>query len=166
MPLKSRLRRALGRASPDSTPTSSTAASSSNSATDLSHIENVLTTTPSNMPTITLTKTSSRLSKITSWRAERKKEKWVEPKSKYPGVKNFKHQEMLRQFEMKFGREGRPSLDGRWSVFSGISPMASRNCSLDMGPAARRGSALGGLSRQVSHDDGREKQEVETVEEE
>lgn len=71
---------------------------------------------------------------------------------------------MLRQFEMKFGREGRPSLDGRWSVFSGISPMASRNCSIDAGP--RRGSAMGGLSRQVSHDDGREKQEVEAVEEE
>jgi len=45
--------------------------------------------------------------------------------------------------------------------------MASRNCSLDLGPGARRESELGvALSRQASHDDGREKAEVEAVEEE
>jgi len=42
--------------------------------------------------------------------------------------------------------------------------MASRNCSIDEGP--RRDSAMGRLSRQVSHDDGREKQEIEAIEEE
>lgn len=63
----------------------------------------------------------------------------MEPKTKYPGVKDSKHQEMLRGFEIKFGRQGRPSMDGRWSVFSGISPMASRNCSVDEG-RLRKGS--------------------------
>ena len=84
----------------------------------------------------------------------------MEPKTKYPGVKDSKHQEILRGFEMKFGRQGRPSMDGRWSVFSGISPMASRNCSVDEG-ALRRGSELG-LSRQGSRDEGH----VEAVAEE
>jgi hypothetical protein len=141
MALKSRLRRALGRpsSSPDSTRSTSTSSSSSNSAADLHHVENVLTSTPSNLPAIALTKTSSRLSKITSWRTKEKKEKWVEPKSKYPDVKNSKHQEMLMGYEMKFGRQGRPSMDGRWSVFSGVSPMASRNCSFD----ERRESGMG-----------------------
>jgi len=47
---------------------------------------------------------------------------------------------MLSGFEMKFGRSvGRGSLDGRWSVFSGVSPMASRCCSVDL----RRESAGG-----------------------
>lgn len=79
----------------------------------------------------------------------------MEPKSKYPGVKNSKHQEMLRGFELKFGRQGRPSMDGRWSVFSGISPMASRNCSVDEGQLSTE-SALGELthSRQASRDEG------------
>jgi len=55
-------------------------------------------------------------------------------------VKNSKHHEMLRGFEMKFGRTNgvRQSLDGGWSVFSGVSPMASRNVSLDL----RRKSAV------------------------
>jgi len=45
---------------------------------------------------------------------------------------------MLSGFEMKFGRSnglapgGRQSCDGRWSVFSGVSPMASRCCSVDL----------------------------------
>lgn len=54
-------------------------------------------------------------------------------------------------------------MDGRWSVFSGISPMASRNCSVDEGQL-RRGSGLGGLalSRRGSRDEGH----VETVAEE
>jgi hypothetical protein len=134
MPLKTRLRLALGRSSPDSTRASSAASSTSTSHTNL---HNVLTITPSNVPAIILTKTSttsSRLSKITSWRSKDKGEKGTEPKSKYPALKNSKHQEILRGFEMKFGRTSgaRQSLDGRWSIFSGVSPMASRNGSLDL----------------------------------
>lgn len=74
----------------------------------------------------------------------------MEPKSKYPRVIDPKHNEMLSAFELKFGRQTRPSMDGRWSVFSGISPMASRNCSLDGG---RRTSGVDGLSRQISREE-------------
>ena len=66
---------------------------------------------------------------------------------------NSKHQEMLSGYEMKFGRQGRPSMDGRWSVFSGVSPMASRNCSVDEG----RGSGMGVEAE-------REEEKVERVE--
>lgn len=82
----------------------------------------------------------------------------MEPKTKYPGVKDSKHQEMLRGFEMRFGRQGRPSMDGRWSVWSGVSPMASRCCSVDGG---RRESGLA-LSRRAS----RSEETVESVAEE
>lgn len=58
---------------------------------------------------------------------------------------------------MKFGRTNgvRQSLDGRWSVFSGISPMASRNCSVEL--ERRRESAVDGvpLSRRGSREEGR-----------
>jgi len=66
--------------------------------------------------------------------------------------------EMLKGFEMKFGRTGmgsgvRGSLDGGWSVWSGVSPMASRCASLDEG-------------RRRSGEERGEKEEVEVVEEE
>ena len=70
---------------------------------------------------------------MTSWRSKDK-----QPQTKYPGVKDSKHQEMLRGFEMKFGRTGaKGSLDGRWSVFSGVSPMASRVGSVDLRRVSR-----------------------------
>lgn len=49
---------------------------------------------------------------------------------------------MLGSFEMRFGRRGGASADGRRSVDSGVSPMASRRCSVD----GRGPGALGGLA--------------------
>jgi hypothetical protein len=181
MPLKDRFRRAVGRSnrsSSNSSVSTSNPTAQSSAAPSLTNLTQTATATvPANAPAITLTKTSSRLSKTLTWgsktdkaakgEAKRRKriekwekedgEAWVEPKTKYPGRKSKQHQDLLRSFEWKFGRK---SIDGR-SMMSGVSPGASRVNSVDGGnglmriiSGGRKRSSVGAgsLSREVSRD--------------
>jgi hypothetical protein len=150
------------------------------------------------MPSITLTKTSTRLSKTLTWNSKsskakqeekakkrledwekRDEEEWKAPGTKYPGRKSKAHQDLLRAFEWKRGSfEGSRAGEGRrWSLrssFSGVSPGTSRVNSVEGGEIPKRtgsgaGAAArkrsGGLSREVSREDGGQGM-VETVQEE
>jgi hypothetical protein len=149
MALKDRFRRALTRSS---TTTRSNSSASSNF------------TPPSTSPTetaspITLTKTSTRLSKKLTWRsdksgaAEKKRQKREEDwedwdrKTPIPDRKKGPHQDILRAFEFKW----RSSMDGGrrsgsiWSG-SGVSPGCSRMGSVDDGEAPGVGG-MGSVGR-------------------
>lgn len=85
------------------------------------------------------------------WR-KRDEEEWNEPNSKFPlgkGGKSVKHQETLRAFEWRW----RGSIDGRQSTYSGVSPGASRNVSVDEGamPTMNRVLSGGSSRRRSSH---------------
>jgi len=154
MPMKERFRRAIGRPSDHS---SSNSSYSDAVPTPPGPADGASTPTPS----ISLSKTPSRLSKTLTWgtnkksREEREEDKarkrledwekkdeqeWREPSSRRPGRKSKPHQDLLRAFEWKF-KEGRKSLDGgadggsrrwsAWSAVSGVSPGTSRMNSLE-----------------------------------
>jgi len=172
MALKDRFRRAIGRNDRSSSNSSSSTANPV--PTPPITAEGSSTPTPSNPPAITLTKTSSRLSKSLTWTSRKNKpskeekdkkrleewekkdeEEWKEPKTKYPERKSKAHQDMLRAFEWKL--PGRNSLEGGrpgevrkrwsgWSGMSGVSPGTSRMNSVEGdGLGVRRGGSVGSV---------------------
>ncbi|KAE9378680.1 hypothetical protein N431DRAFT_433791 [Stipitochalara longipes BDJ] len=154
MPLKDRFRRAI------------TMPSRSNSSS-LSHTPTV-PATPTNeegstpTPSITLTKTSSRLglSKTLTWgnrkeKREEKERKRLEDWEKNDAAewngrrkpKSKQHQDLLRAFEWKFNAGGMEGAEGGrrwsgWSMASGVSPGTSRMNSVD-GERPRRFGSFG-----------------------
>lgn len=186
MAIKDAFRRAMGRSSQSSSLDSSRSTSSTNLASGAQ------TPSTAETPQITLTKTdtasSFRLTKSLTFRRngkpkqERQREKaledwekydhreWVQP-SRVTRHKSKHHQEVLRAFEVNWG--GRKSRDGRSSrqnsVWSGISPGASRASSIAEGAqlervrsadsgrkgslAGRKRSSILGLTRVASRTD-------------
>jgi hypothetical protein len=95
---------------------------------------------------------TSRLAKTLTWGSKRadKAEQPKKPKKPTPGKPlhpserpltegNLRHQELLSAFSMNFGRRRASQGGGRTSFASNISPMGSRQASLDGGPRASYG---------------------------
>ncbi|EPE35666.1 hypothetical protein GLAREA_11366 [Glarea lozoyensis ATCC 20868] len=150
MPLKDRFRRAIGR-----TPSAPTSLNSSRSTSN-SQLSTSTSTSPPT-PSITLTKTTSttaRLTKSLTWRTSKPKQdkrekaleewekydhrEWVTP-SRVTRHKSKHHQDILRGFEINFGKEGRK---GSGSIWSGVSPGQSRRASWQSSRAPLGQSAL------------------------
>ncbi|KAH9884606.1 hypothetical protein F4778DRAFT_557010 [Xylariomycetidae sp. FL2044] len=93
------------------------------------------TTTPTETESPELSKSQSRIGRITSGFKSHRSKKSAGP-DEYPHLhkpftpQNLEHQKMLNAFEWNFGKTRRMSLSGQ-SCMSGISPTATRHPSVD-----------------------------------